>query len=266
VLCSVTRLVIIKVNIDGFQLYRPLFDLPGPCAQLRPAIAALIFACAGTVEPDISEICGDIEGRVIARKLIDAEGCVVALQQAIDFRSHPAQFAKFKGVTMAAGQNLQQSLQPFKIQFPLWRKLKENRSQLFAQVLSAGKNVIESVFRIFEFLVMRDESAGFYSKHKIFRRGGEPRLKSFNRRQPIKAVVQFQRIKMTDIIVEHLRCGRLWRVERSYPVLVVIAGGANANVAAHVVSAMKLRAGTLSRAISIQLTAFSQSNIAADFR
>jgi hypothetical protein len=29
---------------------------------------------------------------------------------------------------------------------------------------------------------------------------------------------------------------------------------------------MKLRAGTLSRAISIQPSAFSQSNIAADFR
>ena len=130
------------------------------------------------VKPDISEVGGDIERRVITGKLVNAESRVVTLQQAIDFRSHPAQFTKFKGITMLARQNFQQAFQPLKIQLPLRRKLKQNRPKLFPQMLSAGKKVVKCVFRIFEFFIVRNKSAGFYRENKIFRRASRQASKA----------------------------------------------------------------------------------------
>src|SRR5438270_1599372 len=100
-------------------------------------------------------------------------------------------------------------------------------------MLSAGKDVIESIFRIFKLLIVRDESAGFYREDKIVRRSVSPGFKSFDRGQAIEAVVQFQGVKVMDVVVEHLGCQRLWRIKRADPVLVMIAGSADANVATH---------------------------------
>src|SRR5215831_2221987 len=100
-------------------------------------------------------------------------------------------------------------------------------------MLSTGKNVVESIFRIFEFLIVRDKSAGLYGKDEVYRRSITPGLERLNGREAIKAVVQFKRVKVADIVGEHPGSRRLWRIERAYPVLIVIAGGADANVASH---------------------------------
>src|SRR5207302_1329052 len=107
-------------------------------------------------------------------------------------------------VTALARQDLQKTFQPLQIYFPLGRELKEHRAQLFAQILSAGQNVIQSIFRIFKLLVVRNKSAGFYGEDKIFRRRVAPRFKSFNRGQAIEAIVQFQSVKVADVKIEHL--------------------------------------------------------------
>src|SRR6202044_1521965 len=63
---GVASLVVIEIKIDGFESCRPFFDLAGPNAQFFLAVAALIFARIRTVEPNVGEVCGDVERRVVS--------------------------------------------------------------------------------------------------------------------------------------------------------------------------------------------------------
>ena len=63
---GVTSLVVVEIKIDGFELCRPFFDLAGSSAQFFFAVAALIFAWIRTVEPNVGEVCGDVERRVVS--------------------------------------------------------------------------------------------------------------------------------------------------------------------------------------------------------
>jgi hypothetical protein len=49
-----------------------------------------------------------------------------------------------------------------------------------------------------------DKAAGLHGKNKVSGCGVTPGFKRFNRRQTVKAVVQFQRVKMLDVALQHL--------------------------------------------------------------
>src|ERR1051326_7921455 len=173
---------------------------------------------------------------MVAGELIDAESSIESLEQAVDLGRHPAQFAELESITMFARQDFQQLFQTLQVELPLGRKLEEHRPELAAQVLGAGENVIQRVLRVFELLVVRNEAAGLHREDKIPGRCVAPGLKGLYGRQTIKAVVQLQRIKVADVVLQHLCRRSLSRVKGPNPMLIVIAGGADSNVARHTCS------------------------------
>ncbi len=61
-------------------------------------------------------------------------------------------------------------------------------------------------------------------------------------RQTVKAVVDLDGIEALQIVRKHLRCGPALRIKRAYPMLVMPAGRADANLRRH-----EFRAASLSR-------------------
>src|ERR1700731_3034064 len=119
-------------------------------------------------------------------------------------------------------------------------------------MLGPRKHVVESILWVFQFLFMRDETAGLHGEYKVPGRDVSPGFECLNRGKAVKAVIQFQAVKVADIIFEHLRRRRFRRIKGSYPMLVVIAGGANADISRHAVNAMSDRSRTLQRQMQLQ--------------
>src|SRR5581483_5185401 len=90
---------------------------------------------------------------------------------------------------------------------------------------------MQRVFGIFEFLVMREKTAGLYRKTESRRSRSAPRVKTPDRRKPIEAVVQLHGVKVTQVEIEHPCRRQVGWVEWPSPVAVVPARGSDPNFA-----------------------------------
>src|SRR6267154_4035351 len=95
----------------------------------------------------------------------------------------------------------------------------------------AGEKIVEGLLGIFEFLVVGEEAACLDGEGEVCGGRFPPRVERFGRRQAIKAVVELDRVEVLKVELQHLRGGSFWRIEWSYPMLVVEARRADADVA-----------------------------------
>src|SRR5690242_4620641 len=101
---GVAVLIVVEINIDRSEAALPFMNPACPCGESGAGIAALILPRVRAMQPDVGKVSRDVARRVVPGELIDAEGGIEALENAIDRGGDPAQFAKLKGITAPAGQ------------------------------------------------------------------------------------------------------------------------------------------------------------------
>src|SRR3569833_3012522 len=82
-LCGVRRLIIVEVAIGVDALVVPCSDASCPFREAPIVVFALITA-ARTVQPDVTEIRGDLQRREKKIELVNAKRHRMSLQQCID--------------------------------------------------------------------------------------------------------------------------------------------------------------------------------------
>ena len=78
---------------------------------------------------------------------------------------------------------------------------------------------------------MRDLLIGFEREAKTFRNTLGPAKEQRLRRHAIEAVVDFNGGKLLSVEREHVLVGKFFRIEAALPLLVRVAGGADAELA-----------------------------------
>src|SRR5690348_10155936 len=167
------------------------------------------------MEPDIGEVGGDFEGRLESSKLVDAEGGVVSPQDFVNFRHVPGFIAKLKYVAMSRRQPGEKLLQPFHIQLPGWRQLKQNRTEPPLEFVDHHQEVVDRVLWIVEFAIVRDVATGFHGETEVWGCLAAPQLKRRELRQPVETIVDLHRVETFDVPLQHLRSRMFWGVKRA---------------------------------------------------
>src|SRR6202035_3071033 len=129
---------------------------------------------------------------------------------------------------------------------PVWRELKQDRTQLRPEVGGSREQIVYSILRILQLLIVGDEAAAFNRKDEVGGGGFAPVVEGAGIRQPIEAVVQFDGIELLRVELQHLGRGQLPGIEGSCPVFVMEARGADADVAGHAQEWMTVRGAALS--------------------
>ena len=106
----ITRLIVVKVDVNRSQILRPRLDLLAPQTKAAITVTLLIFLNARAVQAHVCEIRSYCEGRVVAREFIDTESGVKSSEERFDIGSNPAEVAKFEGQTADRGAMLQEKL------------------------------------------------------------------------------------------------------------------------------------------------------------
>src|SRR5713101_6993719 len=127
IIYGVTVLVVIEVSVNVRKVGCPALDPIRPISQQRVAIVPLVFSgCA--MEPDIGEICGQLNGRLRSAPIVNAESNLMLAEQGENGGGVPAFIAKLEHVPVSSGQCRKKIRQPLGIYMPPGRKLKEDRS------------------------------------------------------------------------------------------------------------------------------------------
>src|ERR1043165_1564440 len=125
------------------------------------------------MQADVRPARRDLERRVIAGQLVDAERRVVLPQELVDLIGHPRLIAQLERIAMAARQRLQELLEPLDVDVPSRRELPEDRAELLAEALGAREKVPEAARRVLELDHVRDEAAPLHREEEL-RRGRLP--------------------------------------------------------------------------------------------
>jgi len=103
---------------------------------------------------------------------------------------------KLRGGDGIARKQIEELTEPFGVPSEVWRKLPENRPQLFAQAKNAGRKEIgERRLDIAQFFHVRDKSRTLHAKEESSRRFREPALITRGALQGIKRAVDLDGIK-----------------------------------------------------------------------
>src|SRR5438105_13996947 len=211
---------------------RPAFDPVRPIPQQRVAIVPLVFSgCA--MEPDIGEICGQLNGRLRSAPIVNAESNLMLAEQGENGGGVPAFIAKLEHVPVSSGQCRKKIRQPPGIYMPPGRKLKEDRSQLGPQQFHSGKEQRNSFVRVAVTLDMSDEATCLHAQAELARCGIVPVPEGNLGWEPIKSVVHLDCVKYACVQLEPLRRRTLLRIKGASPMLVVPARGADSYLRGH---------------------------------
>ena len=173
---------------------------------------------------------GDLDRRLIAGQLVDAERGVVLAQHVVHRVGHPGGVAQLECVADAARQLLEKLLEPLDIHFPPRRKLPQDRSELAPEPLRARDEVPDPAARIFELDHVRDEAASLHGEQEIMRHRLLPPVERSLGGQVVERVVQLHRVEVAQVVREHAGRTNVGGVIASDPVLVVVARRADANL------------------------------------
>ena len=125
ILDGIRRLVIIEIDVDGAQIFLPVAETLRPPPQGFRRVAALVCA-AGAVQADVGEVRGDVEARMEARDLVNAERRIVPPQDAVDLRRVPGRIEQLECVSMSGRQGFQERFQARRVDSPLRWELKHD--------------------------------------------------------------------------------------------------------------------------------------------
>src|SRR2546421_7504747 len=103
----------------------PCADLVAPALKLRPGVAALIGAF-GSVQSHVRKVGRENTLRRKAGDFEDAERGVVLPQNSVHVLRVPRWITKFECIAMPLRQRFKKAFQPFHVDLPKRRQLKNN--------------------------------------------------------------------------------------------------------------------------------------------
>jgi len=222
ILDGIRRLVIIEINVNAFELLLPVADGSGPARELRVRVAALVGSFR-TVQTHIGEVGGDVTLGRKAGNFENAECGIVPAQNLINGFGVPGRIAEFKRVAMTLRERAQKGLEPFRVDLPKGRQLKDNWAELGAQKIDPLEVAFDGETGVLQLFHVGNKTAAFGGKAESRGRAGAPVLESGFERQTIEGVVQFDGVEVARVELQHLGGGQLFRIERTAPVAVMPA-------------------------------------------
>ena len=161
----------------------------------------------------------------MAAPVVHAERNVVFPQELINGIGVPSGVAKFDDILVSATrQQRQELLQAVKVDMPIGRKLKKNRTHLALQGAHAVKKGGQSRLWIEQSFSMRNKAARFNGKAEIAGSRGTPIFDCSLGGQPIKTIIDFECIEVPRVPLKVFCGGESRRVETVLPVPIMPTG------------------------------------------
>src|SRR5512146_2569601 len=126
------------------------------------------------MQTNVCPISGDFVFGGKTREFVNAIGGVMPAQDTQHLSAMPTSLTKFKRVSVRFGKRFKKLLQPFGVAAPLGRKLKQDWAKLLLKLFGARQQIFESVFRVFQLLVVGQEATGLYGEEEVWRRSFTP--------------------------------------------------------------------------------------------
>src|SRR6185369_9797936 len=155
------------------------------------------------MKANVRNVRSDLDRHLHRCKIVNAVRHVKFAQQLKHRRDKPTLITKLNRVRVLSRERRKKLRQPLDIYVPLRRKLKQDRSKLLLQPLRDQKKLFRRTSRLLQLLHMRDETAGFQRETKVGWRRLSPGVERLRCRQSIEAIVDFDRVEVARVELEH---------------------------------------------------------------
>src|ERR1051325_1987944 len=106
------RIVVVEIDVDRVHFAFPRPDALRPRLELLVAVAPLVLVPRRAVQAHVGPRRGDLDRRLVAGQLVDAERRVVLAQHVVHGVSHPRRVAQLECVADAARQLVEEMVEP----------------------------------------------------------------------------------------------------------------------------------------------------------
>jgi hypothetical protein len=179
------------------------------------------------VQADVDEAGCDLERRLPAGEVVEAEGRVPAAQELEYLWRKPSRVAELEGVGVARGQAVEEPGQALRLRSEGLGQLEQDRAELRREGGHPLEVALEAVAAVGEPLHVGEETAALAGEDEVVRRllapGGEGRARD----QPVEGAVDLDRGEAPGVEGQLLLCRQSVRIKRPTPVPVAPARGAD---------------------------------------
>src|SRR3954469_23652433 len=172
-----------------------------------------------------------------------------------DLLDVPARLAEFDGVPPRPRQRLQEMIEAFEVDRHVRRKLIEHRPERVLEPPGAAEEALERLLGGLQLLHVRQVTAGLDRVDETFWRAPAPGRESRSLGQPIKGVVDLDRVEPLRVVLEPAALGQLAGIEIAAPMRVLPSGAADTYGWAKLLIAQHLQSN-LRRVICVDVSAF----------
>ena len=152
----------------------------------------------------------------------------VTLHRVSNLRAVPRRLTEFDDVSRAPRERSHEVTESIDVDPPPWRQLIEDRTEMAPQTSKPREQPLERLLGILQLLHMRQEPARLHREFKTSRHAAGPREKRPALRQPIKAVIDLDRVETCRVVRQPARRRHIHRIQLAAPVPVLPARASNA--------------------------------------